>query len=384
MHDHRSEPNQAFSTKKKLLRAPPLSALALVLILDVIFARVPAASDKRGPMDAVLLKDYRPDSSLVVPVTKVERARFKVIDAHSHLYVKKPEDIAAWVHIMDEVGVETTVVLTGATGSRFDRLVDQFLKPYPGRFQLYCGLDTSKIEAPNYPERAAAELERCYRKGARGVGEIIDKGSGLTQGVLRPRNKRLHPDDPRLDLFWKKCAELKMPVSLHMADHPSAWRPPDIHQERSPSYQQYNQYGKDVPSYQEVLTIRNSTLARHPETLFILCHLANQGNDLASLPKLLDKFPHVYVDISARAYEVGRQPRFASQFLTRYKDRVLFGTDQDFNLQKAMYLAWWRVLETPDEYLSSDTGWRLYGLNLLPSVTEPIYRDNAKRLLNWK
>ena len=354
-----------------------------MLSLGLALSGLPEGAENR-PMDSILLKDYRPDSSLVVPITKLKHTRFKVIDAHSHEYAKTPADIARWVQVMDEVGVETTVILTGATGPGFDKLVDLFLKPYPGRFQLYCGLDTKDIKAPEYPARAAEELERCYRKGARGVGEISDKGSGLTERALLPRSERLHPDDPRLDLFWRKCAELKIPVSLHMADHPSAWRPPDAHQERSPDYQEYNQYGKDVPSYREVLAIRDRTLLRHPETLFILCHLANQGNDLASLAKLLDKFPRVYVDISARAYEVGRQPRFAAQFLTRYKDRVLFGTDQNFNLRDEMYVAWWRIFETPDEYLPSDAGWRLYGMDLPSSVLEPIYRGNAKRLLNWE
>ena len=332
-------------------------------------------------MGSVLVKDWKPDSSLVVPVTNVPKARFRAIDAHSHTYARTPEEIAAWVRTMDEAGIETTVVLSGATGQQFDRLVELFLKPYPGRFLLYCGIDTTNIEAPDYAQRAAAELVRCYRKGARGVGEIVDKGPGLSRGQL-PREKRLHPDDPRLDLFWEKCAELKIPVSLHMADHPSAWRPPDEHQERTPNYQQYNQYGRDNPSYEEMLALRDRTLDRHPKTRFILCHLGNQGNDLASAAKLLDKYPGVYMDISARAYEVGRQPRFAAQFLTRYKDRVLFGTDQ--SVRKEMYLAWWRLFETPDEYLPGDAGWRLYGLDLPESVLEPLYRGNAKRLLNWE
>lgn len=359
-----------------------LPVLPVALMLGFVLTQLTAAVEKSGPMDSILLKDYQPGSSLVVPITKIERARFQVIDAHSHAFVERPDDIARWVRIMDEVGIETTVVLTGATGPEFDRMVALFLKPYPRRFQLYCGMDTTNIKAPDYPERAVRELERCYRKGARGVGEIVDKGSGLTAGALLARKDRLHPDDPRLDLFWKKCAELKIPVSLHMADHPSAWRPPDIHQERSPDYQQYNQYGKDVPSYQEMLAIRDRTLKRHPETVFVLCHLANQGNDLASLGKLLDAFPRVYVDISGRAYEVGRQPRFAAKFLTRYKDRVLFGTDQNFELKRDMYVAWWRVFETPDEYLPSDAGWKLYGLDLPASVLGPLYRGNAKRVLN--
>jgi hypothetical protein len=36
---------------------------------------------------------------------------------------------------MDEVGIETTVVFTGATGAKFDKQVELF-KPYSNRFQL--------------------------------------------------------------------------------------------------------------------------------------------------------------------------------------------------------------------------------------------------------
>ncbi|MGH9428761.1 MAG: hypothetical protein ACRD2L_20940, partial [Terriglobia bacterium] len=36
-----------------------------------------------GPMDSILLKDYVPDSSLVVPETKVPKARFPAIDVHA-------------------------------------------------------------------------------------------------------------------------------------------------------------------------------------------------------------------------------------------------------------------------------------------------------------
>jgi predicted TIM-barrel fold metal-dependent hydrolase len=56
-----------------------------------------------------------------------------------------------------------------------------------------------------------------------------------------------------------------------------------------------------------MLDVRDRTLDRHPRIRFILCHPGNQGNDLASAEKLLDKYPSVYMDISARAYEVGRQ-----------------------------------------------------------------------------
>jgi len=133
---------------------------------------------------------------------------------------RTPEEVAEWVKSMDEVGMEKSIVLTGATGAAFDALVDLFLKAYPGRFLLYCGMDMNDIDKPDYSKRVVAELVRCYNIGARGVGELSDKGSGLTDTKLS-RDKRLHPDDSRLNAFWEKCAELKIPVCLPVADHPS-------------------------------------------------------------------------------------------------------------------------------------------------------------------
>ena len=341
---------------------------------------------RAGPMDSILLKDYAPASSLVVPQTHVPKARYSVIDVHSHSsmnQMRKPADVEAWVQRMDQVGVELSVVFTEAIGADFDRQAELFLKRHPDRFQVYCGLDTKDIEAADYPERAASELERCYRAGARGVGEITDKGWGLqaSEGDSLPRARRLRLDDPRLGKFWEKCAELKLPVNVHIADHPSCWQPLGPNQERTPDFQGFNLSTKDVPSYEELLATRDSVLARHPKTRFIFCHLSNQGNDTASLAKVLDRFPNLYLDISARDYELGRQPRTASQFLSRYKDRILFGTDMGWEQQ--MYEGWWRLLETADEYMPGRIWWRYYALALPDDMLKSLYRENALRLLNW-
>jgi hypothetical protein len=44
-----------------------------------------------------------------------------------------------------------------------------------------------------------------------------------------------------------------IPVNIHVADHPSCWRPLDSHQERPTDFQVFNLYEKDVPSYAELL-----------------------------------------------------------------------------------------------------------------------------------
>ena len=134
-------------------------------------------------------------------------------------------------------------------------------------------------------------------------------------------------------------------------------------------------------SYEELLATRRRLLEKHPRLTLIACHLGNQGNDLAALARELDRYPNLYVDISARDYEVGREPRAASKFLAKYKDRVLFGTDME--REAGMYRGWWRLLESGDEFIPGRLWWRYYGLELPPPVLESLYRANAKRILNW-
>lgn len=339
---------------------------------------------QEGPMDSLLVKDYKPASSLVLPKTNVPKARFGVIDVHSHASmsgIKTRADVDAWVKTMDEVGIEKSIVFTEATGPAFDRLADLFLQSYPTRFQVWCGLDTKDIDAPDYPERAARELERCYRKGARGAGELTDKGWGMqsSERSALPRAKRLRLDDPRLDPFWKKLAELGIPANIHIADHPSCWKPLGPEQERTPDFQGFNLHGKDVPSHEELIATRDRMLDRHPKTTFIFCHLSNLGHDLPALSRALDRYPNMYVDISARDYEVGRQPRNARAFLDRYRGRVLYGSDM--GRDKAMYQGWWRLLESADEYMPGRIWWPYYGLELGTATLKSLYRDTALKVL---
>jgi len=172
-----------------------------------------------------------------------------------------------------------------------------------------------------------------------------------------------------------------MPANLHIADHPSCWKPLDVFQERTPDYQHFNLYGKDVPSWEELIAMRDRTVAKHPRTRFIACHLGNQGHDLVSLAATLDKYPNLYVDISARDYEIGRAPRTAARFLGLYRHRVLFGTDM--GREKSMFQAWWRRLESGDEFMPGRVWWRYYGLELPAPVLESLYRGNARQILNW-
>jgi len=372
-------------------------ALAAVYLAGSrIVARSQARSDPsayHGPMNQVLLKDYDPISSLVVAEHHPAQARFPVIDIHVHSVASTPEAVIELMRAMDAAGVSTMAIMTGAVGPNFDRIAALY-RPYPTRFILFCGIDTrdEDVRAADYSQRAVSELERCYRSGGRGVGEVVDKGRGLEAGTyvdaaaLKPRESRLHLDDPRLDAFWLRCAELRLPVVVHVADHPSAWKPDDSHQERTPAFQVYNQYGLDVPSHAELISRFLKVVERNPKTTFISAHVGNLGHDFAQLGRALDAHPNLNIDLSARDYELGRQPFTAPAFFAAHADRILYGSDLLYDGRRNVAVnAWrsaWRLLETRDEFIKGPSWWRLYGMGLQDGVLEAVYNGNAKRVLN--
>ncbi len=124
-------------------------------------------------------------------------------------------------------------------------------------------------------------------------------------------------------------------------------------------------------------------IADHPQTTFILPHVANLPEDLESVGRLLENYPNVFIDLSARIDELGRQPYTAQKFIIQYQDRILFGIDMP--ARPDIYSAYYRVFETKDEYFEypdyigrwGHCRWMLYGLGLPDEVLQKIYRENA-------
>ena len=130
-----------------------------------------------GLQDSLLLKDYKPHSIFVIPETVVLKAKYPAIDMHMHAPRGGNLDSIVIVQIknMDETGVQKTILFCG-TGKTFDQYAAVYGK-YPDRFELWCGFDLTGYDKPGFGPSTIAELERCVRLGAKGVGEITDKGS---------------------------------------------------------------------------------------------------------------------------------------------------------------------------------------------------------------
>lgn len=329
--------------------------------------------------ETLLLKDYQPVSIYNVPVTDVARARYPVIDMHAHDYARSAEGLDEWVRTMDGAGIEKTVILCGEHGSKFDSVMDVYAR-YPDRFEVWCGFDYSTYEDPGFPEAAVAELERCFEMGAAGVGELGDKGKGLFYS--KPPAWGMHSDDLRMDPLWERCGELGLPVNLHVADPKWMYEPMDRNNDglmNAYTWRLDNQ--PDIVDHQGMIDILARTVSKHPVTTFIACHMANCTYDLEIIGGLLDRYPNLYIDISARYAEMCAIPRASRSFIEKYQDRIVYGTDM--GRDPGMYRITFRLLETADEHIYSDRfscHWPLHGLNLPDEVLEKIYRLNALKI----
>lgn len=333
--------------------------------------------------ETLLLKDFRPESIYKIPRTQVDRAKFPAIDVHSHDYAKTPDEVDAMVRMMDEVGIEKSIIMTQLTGPAFDEVFARFAGRYPDRFEVWCGLDYTGYEEPGFAERAIKELERCVRVGATGVGELGDKGKGLF--FSEPTKAwGMHIDDPRMDPILEKCGQLGLPVNVHVAEPYWMYLPMDEHNDglmNAFDWRLDNQPG--ILGHREMVETLDRACAKHRGTTFIACHLANCSFDLNQLGELFDKNPNLYADFAARYAETAPIPNFVAQFFEKYQDRLLYGTDMGPTLE--MYRITLRILESADEhfYEVDQFGyhWPLNGFGLPDQVLKKIYKENAIRVL---
>ena len=292
-----------------------------------------------------------------------------------------PEYVDKLVKEMDTINLRVLVNLSGGTGESLKKTLAVMKARYPNRFAVFANLSYDDLNTPGYGKRAAARLEQDVRNGAQGLKIFKNYGMDLKYA----NGERVRVDDPEFDPVWEKCAELKIPVLIHVAEPSAFFDPWDYHNERWQELREFPQRARPpskYPPFETLVAERNRMFAKHPRTNFIAAHLAFHGNDLARLGKLFDSHPNVFVDIAAVLAELGRQPYSAHDFLVKYQDRVLMGKDiYDVN----EYKWYFRALETRDEYFEyyrkRHAFWRIYGFQVPDEVLKKIYYENALKLV---
>ena len=317
----------------------------------------------------------------MVPEHPTPRARYPVVDIHSHHRRLTPERWDAIVAEMDAQHLQVLVNLSGGTGESLSRSLKLVAgSGAPGRMVFFANIDFGDLDQPGFGERAAARLDADLAAGARGLK--IYKNFGLS---LERRGVRVPVDDPELDPIWRLCARRGVPVLIHTGEPAPFFEPVTETNERWLELQLHpgrRRPAGQFPSFEDLMAERDRLFARHPETTFVAAHFAYHANDLARLGRLLDAHPNVVTETGAILAELGRQPRAARAFFIKYQDRVLFGKDSYVPHE---YPYFWRTFETADEYFDYyrdyHAFWKLYGLDLPDPVLRKLYYGNALRVV---
>jgi len=324
---------------------------------------------------------YNPISTLVVPGKIIKKAKFPFIDVHGHQYRMPNQDLAPVIAAMDTLNMGIMVNLSGRTGDDLIKSVSNIKTNYPNRFVVFANINFEGAGADGWIEKIVAQFEQDVKNGARGLK--VYKSLGLRNKDVN--GNRLAVDDSRLDAIWAKCGELGVPVLIHSADPKPFWDEFDGDNERwlELKTRPNRKRGANNPApWEQIMGEQLNMFRKHPNTTFISAHMSWLANDLGKLAKLLDEMPNMNVGIGAIIAELGRQPRFAKAFITKYQDRVLFGKD---SWKPEEFPTYFRVLESDDEYFpyhkKYHAFWPMYGLDLTDEVLKKVYFKNALRIV---
>ena len=326
-------------------------------------------------------EDYNPKSTLVVPGDSIFKAKFPFIDVHGHQYRMPTQDLTSVVADMDNLNMGIMVNLSGRTGDQLVQSVKNIADNFPGRFVVFANINFQDAGSEGWTEKMVAQLEQDVKNGARGLK--VYKSLGLSNKDAQ--GNRLAINDERLDPIWAKCGELGIPVLIHSADPASFWNEFDGDNERWLELKTHPRRKRDDTNpapFQQIMNEQYSIIKKHPNTTFISAHMSWLANDLGRLGELFDEMPNMNVGIGAIIAELGRQPRFAKAFITKYQDRVLFGKD---SWKPEEFPTYFRVLESADEYFpyhkKYHAYWAMYGLDLDDEVLKKVYYKNALRIV---
>ncbi len=324
------------------------------------------------------------------PFTSQELPQFAAldpIDTHTHVYQSNPEFYAMLkklnLHILD-------ITLKGNSLPSFNNLPREkadawkVVQGSDGRVAFCSTFDPYQFSQPDFSRNAIREINQDFAKGA--VAVKIWKNVGME--IKDANGHYILPDNPVFEPIFQDIECHHKTLIAHLADPNYVWEAPTT---EAPDYEYLQKhpelyvYGRPgVPTKEEILQARDRILDRNPNLRVVGAHLGSMESDFNDLGEHLDKYPNLAVDLAQRFPYFERQPRAQMiAFITKYQDRLIYGTDNEFDPYAGVTLAdWqktyaneWRYLATDDTILYRDK--RVEGLALPQSVLRKIYHDNA-------
>ncbi|MGH9430027.1 MAG: amidohydrolase family protein [Terriglobia bacterium] len=310
------------------------------------------------------------------------------IDTHTHLFKNDPALYAVMkrlhLHVLD-ICVADRYSIFGPLPVEIKRAL-VFVHASQGHAALCTTFDPFKYGQPDFTQNAIKQINENFAEGA--IAVKIWKNIGME--LKAPNGKYVMPDDPAFEPIYKDIAAHNKTLVAHLAEPDSCWLPPNP---KSPDYEYYKENPEwymyrhpGRPSKQQILTARDHLVAENPNLRVVGAHLGSMERNIDEIERDLDRYPNFAVDTAARMEYLMLAPRQkARNFLIKYQDRVIFGTDTEIKVTdptpeaiqewEGEYARDWKFLATDGtlEY----KGQKIEGLKLPGPVLRKIFHDNA-------
>lgn len=354
------------------------AAAVLVLAISPAFTNV-AGAGKTG------------ESASFSRIELQEFSSLEPVDTHTHIY----KDDAAYIsmllnlhlHILDIVDVSDNGDPERKSLDNEEKDVFAVAGDSHGHAAVCTSFDPFRMNDPNFGAAAIARLNESFRRGA--IAVKLWKNVGME--IKDAHGKFVLPDQPVLEPVYKDIAARHKTLLTHVADPDTAWEPlgnqPDArYYSEHPEWYMHKIRG--APTKADILQARDHLLAENPDLRVVGAHLGSMESNLNQLAQHLDDYPDFAVDLAGRIPYLTALPRdVVVAFLTKYQDRILYGTDDTIYPQddvnkavtqmEASYAADWRYFATRETLTYRHR--TVEGLGLPRSILRRIYHDNAVR-----
>ncbi len=310
--------------------------------------------------------------------------KLPIIDSHIHFV--HPEMMDDVLELMDEAGHSQAnlVCIPNRDMTTHNPAALQFKERHPEKVFISGALEY----APMMADRAhASDILAGQVLALKSQG--FD-GLKLIEG--KPEVRKLLPvplDGPEYEGMWAVLEEEQFPVVFHVADPDEFWDAalcPGWARQSGWDYSD-GSYPTKEDLYGEVEHI----LERHPTLKITFAHFYFLSKELERAAGFLDRHPTVCFDLTPHTgmyVDFSQNPVGAREFILRYADRILYGTDTDtrtlkrgpdgYNFMRSIPWLVRAMLEIPGSFELQGVTYN--GLGLPEPALEKIYQKNFLRI----
>ena len=171
-------------------------SFAVLFIGGLTYYIIDKIQEKKNLMD---IEEYSPKSTLVVPQTEIQKAKYPFIDVHNHQFDMPLKNLSKLTAEMDSLNMAFMINLSGFRGLYLKQSLKNVKENAPTRFGLFVNIDFETIDDADFATEQVALIDQAVQDGV--LGLKVYKSLGLTD---RDKNgARIAVNDPRLDPIWK-------------------------------------------------------------------------------------------------------------------------------------------------------------------------------------